>query len=301
MRIEANGSHTFSHTSLNLWRTCKRRWWFRYVAKHKEQVSLPAIWSVEMVHRPFAELSGISSLSEATWADCLERFRGAAIEAGYEETITKDANFRSVGTGKRIFEAVRRKVVLAGKLSGTECEGLLRLSGFQSYYSRPDGIIVMEGRHLTVDLKYTETAWQKNGNPWPVKELLPYDDQLLGQAITHGADGFVRMDIRVNPKTAEIADVVVQERPLDLDHAKEWSALTKTTVQEIEDWLGSYYDWNGNPRPNAPPWPKNQAACFSFGKWCPHLTHCKAGWKALRWKLEQEETNAQCSELDAIV
>lgn len=214
-------------------------------------------------------LTSQASLSEAQW-DAL--FQAFTEEIGGDP----EDGLHTVGTGKRIFEAIR---ATPPQLSAIVAESSqrLQLSGTTSYVSRPDLAGNMEGRRFTVDFKYTESKWRSASSPWPIKPLLPYDDQLLGQAICSEADGFIKATIRINPQSGKLADIVYEERLVDRAARQEWLAETRSTVDEIESWLMRIDPkWNLAP---ARPWPKNEDACNAYGKPCPALQLCKAGWK----------------------
>lgn len=267
MHVETDGTRTYSHTSLSLWRLCKRRWWSRYILGIKEPMSPVAAFSTHLVHAPIAAYYGSGAVSD--WS---------AFEKAFHTEIGDHADrLHTVAAGQRILEAVRKSPPGVPVPGSAERETRIHLSGQKSYTSRAD--VWMErgtGRHWTVDFKYTERAWQAPGRPWPVRELLPYDDQLLGQAICSEADGFVRGTIRRDPKSGQLADpIIYQEHLVDASLRNEWLAETTATVEEVETWLR----WSDGAIGIGPKTsiPKNEDSCFAFGKSCPYLKMCKYG------------------------
>ena len=275
MHVEDDGTRTYSHTSLSLWRLCKRRWFNRYVLHKKEVSGVAAAYSVEMVHKPIE----LDICDDAEWQIRFQAFRELLGDPDFEDRL------HTVGTGKRILAAIREQGPQLEHIV-SEREATIKVSGASRYNSRPDQVGTREGRRFTVDYKYTEKAW-RGKDPWPVRPLLPYDDQLLGQAIATEADGFMRGTISLNPKTGEISGPVWQERLVDGQLRKEWLEHTAQDIQEIEHWItvGEWID------PNRP-WPKNEDACFAFGRECPHLASCKAGWSGYPEDKRAEVRNA---------
>jgi hypothetical protein len=270
MHVEDDGTHTYSHTSLSLWRLCKRRWYNRYVKHIKEPSNLQAAWSVNMVHKPIELTQAAGTvLSEAQWLACFEGFRNDVGNPNFEDHI------HTVGTSKRIFDAIACTPTGLENIRA-ESTFFLPFSNLTRYSSKPDIIGTREGRHFTVDFKYTERAWKTATTPWPVKPLLPYDDQLLGQSILAEADGYMRGTIAVEPKTGKIAGPIFEERLVDGQLRKEWLAETKATIEDIERWLWDW-EWKGKHHEQTP-WPKNTDACNAFGKPCSYLISCKTGW-----------------------
>jgi hypothetical protein len=106
---------------------------------------------------------------------------------------------------------------------------------------------------------------------------LPYDDQLLGQAISANAETFIRATIRINPASGLLNGPTVEEREVDAALRDEWLAETSDTIGEIEGWL-TRISPTFNLAPERP-WPKNEDACHAYGKPCPAMRMCKAGWK----------------------
>lgn len=181
-----------------------------------------------------------------------------------------DPNFYSMGVSQRILEAVRQPLATL-HIQGTEQERIQDF-GFARYTSRPDGVGVRyDGRRVTVDLKYTEARWRSLKEPWPVRPLKPYDDQLLGQAILSKADIFSRLTIRRHPKTGTLADPVYEECLVDAALREEWLVETRETMRDIEDRLAS-----------GDVWEKNEDACFAYGQACPHIKNCIGGLKGVK-------------------
>ena len=153
-----------------------------------------------MVHKPVEIVAGGKTLNDATWDECFQSFLDLG---GHEDRL------HTVGTGKRIYDAIRTQDPQLDDCVA-EPEIIFQLSRLSSYSSRPDLVGSRGGRRFTVDFKYTEKAW-RGKDPWPVRDLLPYDDQLLGQAIASKADGFMRAraDVRLSPTSSASASASV--------------------------------------------------------------------------------------------
>lgn len=259
MHIEEDGTKTFSHTSIALWNLCQRRWFWRYVQHQREPVGLQAAWSVAMVHQPI-ELGALQAeLSQEQWTACFKTF--------LEMINEKDApdDLHTIDHAQRCIKA------LAGVTASYDIRGreitYVQPFALSRYSTRPDLIIESgQGWRTTVDFKYTEAKWQSPKRPWPVKELLPYDDQLLGQGVVSKADSFTRITLRVNPQTGEYADPIIQEHPVDGFLRQEWLRETASTIMDIERSLEG-----------KAPFAKNTNSCYAYGRACPFINQCKNG------------------------
>src|SRR5690349_10563280 len=136
MHIDENGKRTYSHTSLSLWRLCKRRWFHRYILHQKEPSGIAAAWSVAMVHKPVEIVASSKTFDDATWDECFQSF----VELGGHED-----RLHTVGTGKRILDAIRAQ---GPQLEGViaEKEIVFPLTRLSSYSSRPDLVGSRGGR-----------------------------------------------------------------------------------------------------------------------------------------------------------
>src|ERR1041384_412871 len=99
MHINEDGTRTYSHTSLSLWRLCKRRWFQRYICHQREPTGVAAAFSVEMVHKPIE----YGMLDEEAWLQRYVAFKALLGDPNYEDGL------HTVGTGKRIHEAIRHQ------------------------------------------------------------------------------------------------------------------------------------------------------------------------------------------------
>lgn len=256
MHTEADGKHTYSHTSLSLWRLCPRKWFNRYILGRKDTVSAPAAFSVHLVHEPLAAFFR---------GDCVH---WETLYKAFSEEMKGSDNvddFHSLGAGKRILDAVRKTPPGFATFEGTESERFYDF-GVAGYTSRPDLIGILQGRRYSLDWKYSETKWKTEKQPWPLKGLLPYDDQLLGQAVLAEADGFIRGTIRHNTTNGAINGPIYEECLVDTALRQEWLRETKATIIEIEACLASGV------------FAKDTGSCYAFGRPCEHIKLCKGGF-----------------------
>lgn len=253
MHQDEDGTRTYSHTSLSLWRLCKRKWYYRYILKHQIVMSIQAIFSIHLVHKPLAAFfGGVDVEWEKYFAD-------------FQKKIGADVGdaLHTIAAGQQILEHVQHTPPLLQNIKA-EPRTFYHFK-VAHYTSRPDLVGFRDELRFTVDWKYTESKWKTDRQPWPVKELLPYDDQLLGQAICAEADGFIRGIVRCNPKSGQLADVVYQEQLVDDALREEWLSETEVTICEAEQAIATNQ------------FPKNEDACFAFGRPCEFIAMCKRG------------------------
>jgi len=141
-----------------------------------------------------------------------------------------------------------------------EFEGRLKIddiiTGEKNKYqwlSKPDFVNDVS----TIDLKFTLT-----NRPQPLK---PFDDQMLGQAITFGKPKFVRYQICVDAKTMKLKDIVVEEHVVDDLLRENWFQRTLRTMRDIEE----------SRRTNL--WVEHDHACGAYAKVCPYMGSCVFG------------------------
>lgn len=259
MHTDKDGNRVYSHTSLSLWRLCQRKWHGRYVLGTKEAYGRAAAFSTFLIHAPLsAHFGGLALDWKAQWQAFCEAIGG-------EDNVD---DLHALGAARALVEQAIRNAP-EGTWLCTEDACMLSFPGGARYYSRPDGIIEHGGRRYTVDWKYTEAKWRDAKTPWPVKELLPYDDQLLGQAICAQTDGFMRVTLRRNSGTGKVATPIIQSQLVDAALRTEWLGETEATILEIESWLKKTHA----------SWPKNDEACFAYGRPCIFLRDCKLGFR----------------------
>lgn len=249
------GTRIYSHTSLALWRLCHRRWYQRYLApgRQREPQGETAAFSAVLVHEA---LSLHFSNQPIDWAALEAKFQGM-VDGKY------DPSLHSVGSGQRILAAI---CATPPPVENAVPEAEIVYDfGTARYSTRPDLVGWFQGRRATVDFKYTEAKW-RGKEPWPIRPLLPYDDQLLGQAILSEAGTFIRCTIRRNPASHVLADPVYEERMVDSALREEWLAETSGTIADIEKRIA-----------NGGPWEKNDDACDAYRRECIFKPYCKRG------------------------
>lgn len=270
---------TYSHTQLSLYRLCPRRYWRRYIAGFEEKPTPAMAFSTHLIHNPIESWVGLEHPNNAwpylwdlAWLNFLA-------EIGESDSY-KDPIY-NLKTAKRCLELYKESPV-DGKVVAVEEKVYQFFGNSFRYVSKPD-FVVEEDRvrvapwRWTVDLKFT-TAWE-------VKPLQPDDDQLLGQAITHGADGFYRVTFHYNKraKTGILSGAVIGpiiERCLVDEALKtEWITSTLRTIQDIEDdrrrvrvfGLAPFQSVGGGS------WIKNTDSCYAYGRECEGRSMCKSG------------------------
>lgn len=251
---------TYSHTQTALWNLCKRRYFFRYVANLPEPPPNEAmVYSSLLVHGALEAKLRYNVDATDYWPD-----------AWAEYTTTFPNTKLSLEPAQAAFNAYTSSP-LEGEVELVETKTYVTVGGY-SYVSKPD-LVLRRGRsRWTVDYKFSLSDWGP-------KPLSPFDDQLLGQAITHDADGFIRVHLRWG-KIAKWGskkglEMTVEEQPVDPVLAEEWREETKTACHDIEDTreLGEVH------KDNSGWWPKSTGSCYAFGRPCEYMAQCKLGLK----------------------
>jgi hypothetical protein len=260
VHITETGEHVFSHTSLSLWRSCPRKWYHRYVLREQEPPGVAAAFSVRLIHQPFAFRFGGQG-PDIPWELYESQFQN---DIGGQHA---DAVFK-VGTAINVLRSIE-SLPLWENVSDTEKTRLLSY-GKAGYTSRADAIIVHGGRHYTVDIKFhafSSRYVQPSKTP-PIKPLLAFDDQLLGQAICAEADGFVRVTVQACRETGKVYGPIVEEHLVDAQLRGAWMRETEATIHAIMRTL----EQGG-------PWVKNDDTCYRYGVMlpCPYLKECLYG------------------------
>lgn len=265
----------YSHTSLALWNLCKRRWYHRYVLGQKEPPTINMAYSTHMVHGIIEEwIKPERQVARRMGHDEPIDFK-TPWKAFQEEVGLDDETFNrsvlplfTVGTSERILTGFRG-VAGAAETSFAAIENRYEFAlGQARYVSKPDFIWTNPGASRTVDLKFETSAWPSSTRPWPLKPLSPFNDQLLGQAIAAGTDGFVRITFQGDRKSGKVNGPIIEERLVDAQMRKEWLAETEATIAEIERWLASGASF-----------PKNDASDYAFGRLCSYYEQCKLGFQ----------------------
>lgn len=255
----------YSHTSLSLWNLCKRRWWHRYMRGVKEPQTPVMLFSIYLLHETMMQ-------PEPDWDAQWAKFTTEVGDASFKNTLL------SLDTAKRIHRSFVAFKDEFEEIIAVERMELITLDpSLHQFQSKPDFVAKKEGICSTVDFKFVTSNWPSAKRPWPLRPLAAFDNQLLGQAITVGATGteetvekFVRVSFQGDRKSGNISGPVIEEKCVDLALSSEWKAETIATIDEIEMWKA---------KDPGVPWPKNDQACNAFGKPCPHLAACGAGWK----------------------
>jgi hypothetical protein len=143
----------YSHTSLRLWRLCKRRWYHKYVLGKREATSINAAFSTWLVHTPIEQtIQGQQVDWEACWRNCLK-------ESGQADDF-KHSLF-NVAVGKQLLSLYLESPV-EGIVSSIETTKLFTFVSGSCYSSKPD-FLVKNGRMFTVDLKLSTSNWTSQG------------------------------------------------------------------------------------------------------------------------------------------
>lgn len=222
----------------------------------KEARASAAPFSVHLIHAPLEAITrGDNPDWDRLWKDFLAEVSNDKATAH---------SVQSLGTAQRIF-ALTKDIPSRLRIATAESERFYDF-GIARYYSRSDGLAQGKGRSSSVDYKYSQSKWKSAKEPWPVKPLKPYDDQLLGQAICAETDGFTRVTIRVNPYNGAVADPVIEEALVDARLREEWLTETEATIDEIERRIRE----DG-------PWEKNDGSCHAYNRDCPFIRDCKFG------------------------
>jgi len=278
-RLESNlnKDHVFSHTSLDLWRLCKRQWWHRYVNGDKQVTTdnmAAGTWLVqepiEAFHRDDPNL-GTPLAGDYIWANFLAEFGG---DDSYEHPVF------TPNLPKQVLSLYKQAPV-EGVVFEIEKRFQVELKGGVKFQSKPD-LVVERMVHSDEPIEVsgvccnaTRTAWDiKLKTFWArypgatpeVEPLLPFDDQGLGQALAATCDHFGQIRFYLDKRSGNLHGPVYVEEPVSRILLDEWENETVDTILEIE----SHLAWDHT-------WPKNDKACKAFGRVCAFLEHCKFG------------------------
>lgn len=253
---------TYSHTQLDLYDLCCRRYYYRYVLGLREPPSIPASYSTWMLHRPVEAWVQYGLDPSVDWG---ETFTGYWAEFVTELDLPLDFD-------DPLYNVKNAKAMLAqwianpieGKVSGVESRGGATFPSGAKYVSIPDFVIENERGLSTVDLKMT--------SGWKVSPLSPFDDQFLGQAIPLGADGFYRVTFQGDKKSGKVAMLPPEWQPVDPVLRAEWLDDTNQAMDLIEQ----------DRRRVRGGWRKKGNACHAFGRECPYVGRCQIGLETQR-------------------
>jgi hypothetical protein len=243
----------FSYSQISKYRLCPQRYWQHYLNNNKEPTTDAMAFSTYLVHNPIETwVAGDQWVDwqaswELWWANMLAE---AELPGDYDDRIY------NVDTGKQCL-ALYKANPLKGEVTNVE-EKVVQLLGGYRYGTKPDFRFNDGARQWSVDIKFTTS--------WDIKPLLPYDDQLLGQAICTGSDGFLRVTFH-HPKKGKLTGPHVEGHLVDEVHRTSWMAATIDTIRRIEDERSRV---RGN-------WGKWPGACYAFGRPCSYMPTCKLG------------------------
>jgi hypothetical protein len=248
-----DGQWTFSHTQLSLFRLCPRRYFYRYVLDLPDAPDERMVYSSLLVHGMLeCWLKDRLPLNRDDWGVQWENFTNAFPATKLDLTPAQEAF--------RVFTDYFPS--MEGEVQLVEAKTYAEIGGHR-YVSKPDFVLARLSSRWTVDFKFSLSDWDP-------KPLLPYDDQLLGQAVAHEADGFIRVHLRWGKAgragKAQI-HLTVEEQPVDPVLAAEWRDDTIRTIEAIETDRTMV---RGG-------WTKHTGSCHAFGRPCPYMAQCKLG------------------------
>jgi len=262
MQTNEDGSLVFSHTSLDLWRLCKRRWYRRYVRGSKEPPTDNMAAGIWLCQNPIEDWHQDKGLLDSYWPNFLAEFGG---DDSYDSPLfTKSlpqevlAAYKETPVDGRIVEIEKRQRVLLASDCG--------------YQSQPDMIVESERGRTAWDIKLKTFNQQRAGDTFFLKPALsPLDDQGMGQAVVHDCQAFGQIQFYLGKKDGLLYGPYYVEHPLNPVLADEWRSETIDAIQEIEHWL---------QRSARSPWPKNPQSCTAFGRRCEGWNECLFGFVA---------------------
>ena len=204
----------YSHTQLDLWRTCKRRYHWRYELGHKEPTTDNMAAGTWLVQNPIEDLlRGEEIINEAYWANFLAEFGGTA---DYDGPLFTDKL-----PGKALAAYKANPVV--GNVVEIEHTFEIELPGGIRYSSRPDLVVEREGKRVVLDIKLKTFNQARNGDEFFLKPALsPLDDQGISQAVCAGADAFGQIQFWLGKKDGLLRGPFYLEHPLNPVLAEEW-------------------------------------------------------------------------------
>lgn len=247
---------TYSHTQLNLFRLCPRRYYERYILPPPEIALIEAV-SVQQVYSALVIHPGIEALhtdrnTPFNLQLSIDKFRADPAVSNLD-TAAWDTKLATA-----IFETYKLNPITGP--TRVEFEGRIKVDDTVTkeinkyqFMSRPDFVT----EDSTVDLKFTLSA-----RYYPLK---PFDDQMLGQAIVFNKPKFQRRQIMVDKKDWSLKDIVVEEHNVDSLLRDNWFERTVKSMRDIEECR----------RVNL--WTEHDHACGAYGRVCPYMGSCVYG------------------------
>ena len=248
---------TYSHTQLSLYRLCPRRYYERYILPPPEIAIIEAV-SKQQVYSSLVIHPGIEALhtNRSTPFDLelsIKEFREHEVVSG------EDTSVWDLLLAESILESYSANPITPSP-THVEREGHMKiddiLTGEKNKYqwlSKPDFV----NDESTIDLKFTLSH-----RPFPLE---PYNDQMLGQAITWNKPKFQRYQICVDKKTMTLTDILVDEHFVDDLLRQNWFERTYKTMHDIERARAENL------------WPEHDHACGAYAKVCPFKAGCVTG------------------------
>lgn len=282
-----DGRRVYSHSSLDLWRLCKRRWHRRYVRGIKEETSANMAAGTWLAQEPVEawenlRLQGsvMTNLPDVTldacWANFLAEFGG-------------NDDYDSPMFDKELAPAVLRAYQanpVPGKVVAIEEMLQVELAPGVFYQGKPDFVVEQVAgsqveswepfkdrdiiSRIAWDIKLKTFNQARVGDDYFMKPAIhPFDDQGYGQAALAGCESFGQIQFFLGKKDGILHGPYYIEQPINPILMEEWKDETVRTVREIESYLLL------NERV---PWPKNPQACGAFGRTCSGYQECQFGW-----------------------
>ena len=272
---EQDGKWVYSHTQLDLWRTCKRRYHWKYVLGNEEPTTdtmAAGTWLVQEPIEVFHETIFENDISHC-WANFLSEFGG---DSSY------DSGLFTPDLPHKVLAAYRGNRVV-GKVIAIEETYYRDLLGCYRYSSRPDLVAERDGHKIAWDIKLKTFNQARNGDEFFLKPALStLDDQGISQAVCAGADAFGQIQFWLGKKDGLLRGPFYLEHQLNPVLADEWERETLYEVGEIEMLMNGL-------RFDTPP-SKNPDACGKFGRVCPAWSACNFGFS--NKKLDKQEQQA---------
>jgi len=262
----------YSHTQLDLWRTCKRRYHWRYELGHKEPTTdnmAAGTWLVqepiekwELNNRYVDDDHGYSW--EVGWANFLAEFGG---------DDTYDGPLFTPKLPVATLKAYKANPIV-GNVVEIEYTFRIEMAGGVHYSSRPDLVVEREGKRVVWDIKLKTFNQARNGDEFFLKPTLsPLDDQGISQAVCAGADAFGQIQFWLGKKDGLLRGPFYLEHPLNPVLADEWKWETYWECMEIDN-MKRHFESDS--------WPKNPDACNKFGRVCPAWDACNFGFVGVK-------------------
>ena len=280
---EENGKWVYSHTQLDLWRTCKRRYHWRYVLGNEEPTTDAMAAGTWLVQTPVENYVGLQPFepTDAYWETCWANFLA---EFGGDSSY--DSGLFTPDLPRKVLAAYKVNPVV-GKVVTIEETFYHDFPGGYRYSSRPDLVVERQFVDVQHPSYQTETvtfavkriAWDiklktfnqaRNGDEFFLKPALsPLDDQGISQAICAGADAFGQIQFWLGKKDGLLRGPYYLEHSLNPVLAEEWKQETISEIEDIEAFKECHSSY---------PWPKNPDACGKFGRVCPAWDACNFGF-----------------------